>query len=366
MTARADTVQVDSLVERCGANLDSTGARYPEGLLQLTFAPSSPERVPLTTHASLVFWDDARSPLTFPSGVRGTATVLDPQGRLHVADLARATIERRSPTRLRWSARFASDTAEVTADGEDEFAFKDSTATEPSDQPPRQDAGVALLDAGTPCSSEFGVAATLPQVARPPSLGFLSRERAADPLCGGALAWVGLVDVSASSLGAVTQVQFALPAGAAQVATFVADSQQVTFLACAPVAVSRLFVRLSDGASAADLCGPVFSGAATPCPFSTSLPAPSANFSPPFTRTSTPTVALCSGGVRVSYTFDTDVRVSGYAVEQPYARTQQNPRAVSSPGWRFNTCLSIPGVSVYAVQLTTATGLFSPPVCISD
>ncbi len=366
MTARAGTVRVDSLVERCGAALDSRGVRWADGLLKLIFAPSSAQAVPLTTEASLVFWEDATSPLTFPDTLGGSATVVDAQGQQHVAALGRASLTRPSAGRFRWSARFTGDTAEVTADGEDDLTFAPATDSEPSDRPLRADAGMPPPDAGTPCSDEFGVTPTLPQVTVAPQLRLLSREQVGDALCGGGLAWLGVVEVSGSDLGAVTSVEVALPGRPVQAARFVADAQQVTFVACSAVGIPRLFARLSDGTRAADVCGRTYSGAATPCPFPTSLPAPSADFQPPFTRTSASTASLCSGGLRLSYTFDTDVRVSGYTVEQPYGRLQRNAAAVSSPGWRFDSCLSVPGVGVYAVQLTTVTGLQAPPVCVSE
>jgi hypothetical protein len=376
VTALSDTVSVDTLVERCGAALDTRGVSWDDGLRELVFGWSDPSgaSTPLAPTASLFFLEDAGPSWAF-SHLLATATVTTSAGLVTSVPLTAATLAQESDTRWRWNLLFEGSGTRVTLDGDDEVAFSaGAPADEPLARPARDDGGVdgglhadggadGGVDAGlTACGLEFGLPPT-PQAGRAPTLTLISREPAADPLCTQGLAYLALVDLSSSTLGRLVTVEAALPGRALVATDFAGDSATATVLICAPTSQPRLFLRVGDGALSADLCGDTRSLAQTACPFATSLPSPSAGFTPPFTHTSPTSVALCARGLAASFSFSTDVRVSGYALEQPFGRTQQSGVIGSGSSWQFDSCLTPPDLGVFAVQLLTSTGLRSDVHC---
>ncbi len=375
VTALVGSTSVDTLVERCGASLDTRGVRWDDGLRELVFGWHEPSGVatPLSPTATLYFQEDAG--LSWSSAeLLGQGSVTDPGGLVTVVPPSNLRLLEESDTRFRWNLLFEGQGTRLTLDGDDDVDFTaGSPADEPLVRPGRVDAGAVAdggsgdggVDAGlTACGLEFGLPPT-PQAARAPGLALISREHAADSLCPQGLAWLALVDLSGSSLGAVKRVQAAEPGHALVDTAFSADSSTATVLVCTASSWPRLFLRVDDGSLAADLCADTHSVAQTGCPFATSLPPPSAGFTPPLSHTSATTVALCSRGLEVSFGFSTDVRVSGWELEQPFARTQQGGAIASNGTWTFDACLSPPDLSAFALQLTTTSGLRGEVHCES-
>jgi hypothetical protein len=372
VTALVGGASVDTLVERCGASLDTRGVRWDDGLRELVFGWHEPPGavMVLSPTATLYFLEGA-GPSWSTGQVLAFGTVTDRSGVLTTVPLSTASLHQESDTRWRWNLLFEAAGSRLTLDGDDEVDFAmgapgDEPLARPAGADAGVDAGVAVdggVDAGvTACGLEFGLPPT-PQTARPPGLVLLSREPAADPLCGQGLAWLALVDLSGSSLGSLARVQAAEPGHALAATPFAADGASATVLICSSLTRPRLFVRLDDGVSAADLCGDTHSLSQPTCPFATTLPPPSAGFTPPFTHSTATTLALCPRGLEVSFGFMTDVRVSGWTLEQPVARLSQGGAIGSTGTWTFDACLSPPNLSAFALQLTTTSGLRSDVHC---